>query len=234
MFNILKKKTIEVFCYTDLKIVNDLFKIQKSNHFYPDWWKNLPKYQCPYSSQLSMKGCYGFLEYHKQSFTMPLWSDLVFYTKEDGHVDINSSMYLNVIRNDKKEHLGFFNTEKFELIKLQTPWVFYCKEKINFYTSGTFFDNFETLQNIQIVPGVTNYYVNQSNNIFFIVKKNQLPVFIKNGTPLRHFFPLTEKKVVFICEYNEKKYLEILKDTNLKISFFNNIYTKIKLYNKFK
>lgn len=238
MFNILKKKYIEIFCYTNKKIVYDLFQIKKSNNFYPQWWKNLPKYECPIKSSASMRGCYGFLEYYKQSFTMPLWSDIIFFTNKNGEIDVEVALQgigegasTNISRHDERQHIGFFDTNKFSLIKLETPWVFSCKENIYLSTVGPFYENFELLQNIQIVPGITNYHLNQYSNIFLIVKKGQNNIFVKHSTPIRHFFPLTDKKVVFICEYNVKKYEELYYDKT-EFSFLNDMYQKIKMYGK--
>ena len=77
---IFKNKEIVLDCFTDSKFTLENFPIAKSENFYPEWWKNLPKEYKENKNfwpTSTMKRCKGIIDFYQNSFTIPLWSDLM-------------------------------------------------------------------------------------------------------------------------------------------------------------
>ena len=242
MFNILKKKTIEIHCYTDNKMVYDCFKIQQSTKFYPQWWKDLPKYSgTPKTiSDTTMKGCYGFLELYKKSFVIPLWSDLLF----SNEIEKNNFQYDSKQKNLNPKKLFFRNKEftsdqhsieqylnsvnhkEWQQFKLNSPWYIECKENINFLALDCLYNRQDLFGKINLVPGMFNFFVLPQSNILGFVKINSEDFVIEAGTPMIHCIPITERPVKVFCHFDPYKTNLLASDS--VFSFYNCGYKKLR------
>jgi hypothetical protein len=248
MFNILKKKTIELHCYTDNKMVYDCFKIQHGTNFYPQWWKDLPKYpKIPtHNTSLSMKGCYGFLKLYKNSFVIPLWSDLLISNKKN---QVNIA-YNNIENEPIKKILKFSNVifklehhnidqfknlvdhNEWTQFKLATPWLIECKENINFLSIDCSYNKEKIFGDVILVPGMFNFFIENEPNVNGFVKNNTEDILLSAGTPLIHIVPLTERPIKIFCHLDPYKF-DVLKSSQF-FSFYNVGQNKLKQLLKVK
>lgn len=232
---IFKRKQISIDAFTHHSGVYNHFPIQSSEKFLPEWWKSIKNnytinqngIDVPHST---IKRCTGIIENYKNSFMIPMWSDLIINTKENGDwvwagsaQNCDELLYLN--SHDRMQYGETFN----DLIhvKITSPWVIEEKTGIKFHLTSPFWNNIENLQNYFIAPGIIDFkYQNDTNVNLFLPKKNNT-VQLNCGSPLCQIIPLTEYDVKIKChqltkeEYNNRK----LKNTT---HWFTGNYSKRK------
>jgi hypothetical protein len=200
-FNFFNKPVV-LHCYTNRADVFNFSPIQKANKFIPAWWKNLPKtYFLKDSLQpfSTMKYCVGVTDLYKKGFVIPMWSEMAV---EVGEINSGSYRYQyadetsTATAHNPQQFGAAYPSEKYQHLKLDSPWVFMCDEDIDFlFTEPTW--NIDTPEIIKILPGILNYKYQSSTNINTIWLRQDKPVVytIDHNQPIIHVIPLTQKIV---------------------------------------
>jgi len=186
-------KKIILDCYTYRPEVYEYSKIDKSTNFIPDWWKNLPPSGCPVTGEmeptLTMKSCPGFTSFFKNTYTLPLWSDLKLRTTEETwayqYADNISEMGIH----DEEQYKGFM--EGYQQFKLSSPWFAVCNKPIQWAFIAP---SWHPIKGVHILSGLVDYYYQHTTNINMFVDK-PIEVILPFDTPLVHLIPMTEQKV---------------------------------------
>jgi hypothetical protein len=193
-----KPKTINIDCFTTRQEIFNLFPIDYSHKFYPEWWKKLPKTleDDGITTGSTMKKCVGFNQFFQNSLTIPLWCDfsLRIYP-EDGRYDVKFS--------DGKSEFGYHPytqmeglvaKETFIHLKLISPWAFNCKDDINWsWIQHTW--NFSPIDKCIIPPASVDYKYQNGTNINLFAKSIRQDIIFESGQAMVNITPLTERKL---------------------------------------
>ena len=88
MLFFIKHKPIVVDCFTSKEVIYNNLPVDYSSNFFPEWWKKLDKKVTLDDNYVemdypTMKSCLGFMDFYKNSVTIPLWCD---YAVRVGHI----------------------------------------------------------------------------------------------------------------------------------------------------
>lgn len=230
---------VYVDCYTADPAVYDLARITRASKYLPGWWKHVPLYTTrpvhetfPASAVEfgTMRSCIGFQDLYKTSFCLPMWSEFVISVDPEG--SYNFVWRYADGRSDAEVHPEeqrgtFLPANKFQHVKLFSPWMLKCKENVSFLMHDTVWDKPNGDAGVIIPPGILEFKYQASVNINMFVEK--LPdvsktLTISYGTPLVFLTPLTERKVILRYHLVSKE--ELTTKARPMLSF-RNIYKTI-------
>jgi hypothetical protein len=238
MFFFFKKKPVYLDCFTTHTGAFHA-PVDYSYRFYPDWWKLLEKtvtdeeYGDLGVENPTMKNCVGFIDFFKNSITVPMWSDfsLRLGTKYRPGYNWKFADDFSRIEVHKPMQWGsFFPENKYLHGKFVSPWKFKCKENIYFQKCGPFY-NILNPHLIMFPPGLLEFKYQAAVNVnFLLVPQNEeCNMFMKYYDPLVHFTPLTERPVKLkIHLVSHEEYEKI----GLTFVSFNRNYYKMKRASK--
>lgn len=189
------KKPIIVDCFTDKQHVYDFAKVDRGIRFMPEWWKNMPPTYLSnnqFTVNPTIKRCPGFINYYKNSFVVPLWSDLGVDTR-DG-IAWQFSDQQSVAELHPQEQLGPL-LPGYQHIKLLNPWLMQCNEPVEFLADSLLYSMPEDVLGS---PGIIEFFYQTGANINLFFRRGNL-YNLQHGTPLLSLIPLTERKVEFKC-----------------------------------
>ncbi len=226
-----KKPKIYIDCFTSNLNAFELFPIQESVNFYPDWWKTLPKTHTSIAEEgieiqrPTMKSCDGFTALYQKGFMIPLWSDLVIETQQNGYryrfADDTSDISSHDFNQMSKEFMAYIH------FKITSPWRIREKEGIKFLFFQPSYNHIRTLLEWHVVPGMVDFKYQYATNINFLTAKNRR-FELSAGLPLVHLVPLTEKEIVVRTHIVDKNNHDEMKLFNDMYPFFSGSYRKIK------
>lgn len=202
MFFFFKRPTTTLDCFTYRNEVYNWYPIVKGSEALPNWWKKLPRSKFNWSKMeegTTMKSCPGFIEFHRNSACIRLWTDIAI--KQDGYhgiVDIKAAdAKTQVDEHQNTQYQGFVDGT-FQHIKIIVPWVMSCKDDINWVYVGNPWQ--ENLNNeLTILPGLLNFKYQTTCHIngFLKNEKNTVKAKLLNvGTPMVNLFPMSDKKII--------------------------------------
>lgn len=225
MIFIFKRKKVVLDCFTYDKNLYDYYQIDKASNFYPNWFKNLEKdYQDNLVRPSTIKRCVGILDTYKTGFIFPMWSDLIIKIQDGSYQWLFAHNKSIADVSDHRQWNSYINPQEYGHLKINSIWRIKSKQDIKFYFTHPYW-NHNPINSYSIVSGMLNfkYQFNTSINMFIDLKENRT-IEIKQGTPLIHLMPLTEKEIVLkhhIISYEEYH--------NDSLNFtFNNAYQKQK------
>ena len=200
-FNFFSKPVV-LHCYTNRADVFNYSPIAKASKFIPDWWKKIPKSN-PVENAVhpapTMKHCAGFTDLYRKGFIIPMWSELAIEIGEIGS-DAYRYQYADeasvAIAHSERQRGTAYPTERYQQLKLESPWFLSCDEDIEFLlTEPTW--NIDNPEIVKILPGVLNYKYQASTNMNTIWLRQNEPVIytIDHNQPIAHLIPLTQRKV---------------------------------------
>ena len=236
-----------MFFFRRPKLVLDMFTlhqnliqsapIEKSTKFFPEWWQKLPKNSVDMGGTFpigTMKFCKGFLDYYRNSFTIPLWSDLAIIVNEDKQYSWQFADRVSIAsQHPERQHEGFMPHTQYAQMKLVSPWYGRMKEKINWvWTSPAW--NFIKPEQLIIPPGVVDFKYQCSTNInlFFSIEK-PMNLIIPFGQPMVHITPMTEKNVEIRRHLVSKEEIDRISSIQNEVVFLNKYSTVSKNIEKF-
>jgi hypothetical protein len=234
MFLIFKPKVLHVDCFTNNLGAFELFPIDYSHKFIPEWWKKLPKNltknergQDIFWPSSTMKSCSGFNSLFKKGITIPLWTDMAIKINQL-NVDVKLSSEETALGSHSYSQMeGSYPVQKYALIKIMSPWLLNCKENISFnFIQNTW--NFYNMDDIIIPPGIVDYKYQTITNInFFVNKEKNRNLLINAGQPMVNIIPLTDKKIKIHTHFiSDSDFLK--KSSRNSQTSFNNVLSKIK------
>jgi hypothetical protein len=203
MWTNLFKKNVVLNCYTSNKSAYDLFSINHSKNFIPEWWKRVPKayrYGDNFYDAPTIKSCPGFIELYKKGIMVPLWSDLEIQSNVDGYnyqfADQESSIEYN-----HPDAVGpIVNNMDVHSIKLTSPWLFECSHDVDWLFVSPMW-NTETME-VLTVPGTVKFHHAIRSNINLMIRKGlDHNISLSAGTPIVQMVPLTDRNIEVRSHY---------------------------------
>lgn len=202
---------LHVDCFTSDVNVYENTPIVRASKTIPDWWKELDTYKPDFTeeedrpdlpppipfhlremSKTTAKDCYAIIEFYKKGLVIESWTDMKLVSNPN-HLHYIKSYGTEPERHERRQiGRGFPNHHH---LKLVSPWLFKEKTGVQFVWVGASWALHNT--DINVLPGVINFNVNNSTNINFVVPKRDAEYSINLGTPLCHIIPLSEKKLTF-------------------------------------
>jgi len=229
MLFFLKEKPVEIIACIpeEYSFAKEFSPIKPAKDLIPSWWKDLPNSDFlwdDFTIKSTVKSCPGIIQTITNGLIMPMWSDLALqiYNNEFKYWFADNLSSLDIHQNSQTS--GFYN-EYFKF-KLTSPWMF--KTPVKLMYMNPFYHI--TDPNEYIVPHGINTPISKYNivasNYFIFVKnpfKERKDILIKQGTPLLHILPLTDKKIKFRIETlsasESKKTWSILGNRSNFVSF---------------
>jgi hypothetical protein len=238
---IFKKKEIHLDCFTDVSYIHEFYPITPAAQTLPDWWKKLPTPEFDFDEMVArrnMKYCNGFTDFHKNSISIRLWSDLAISLYHDGTNGYYKYQYANgaesLVHHDVDQFAGFL-TGDYQHLKIKVPWIFKCKEDIDWVMVGNNWSK-NLNDDLNVLPGVLNFKYEGNVNIQTVLKYDKSTIINKmysQDTPLVNLFPRSDKKVVVHNHLVSNEELTRLDTMQTTTSFFRTYFkNKQKTKNK--
>lgn len=201
-----KNKPIKIDFFTNDYCVYKYFSVYKTGSKKPKWISTA----VDESPGGNINRCYGLNQLYKNTYTIPLWTQAKFNI-QDQNWEAQCTSGSNCITSHVAEERGTYLNERFySHVKFVTPWQIKCSENIDFlYFSSSMYDSVY-IDRLHHLPGFRNHYYSPSLTAHFILSKNSNCEFLlEAGTPLQHFIPITSKKVILECHYDENEYKKL-------------------------
>jgi hypothetical protein len=232
-----KKQKVYMDAFTSRPEVFNFAPIEKATKFVPSWWKNLPNPEVSFKNydagqQNNMKHCAGFINYFKESFSIPMWSDLNLEIGAQGTTDYRwqfSDKISSLIVHPAPQRGTYLNKNKYQHFKLDTPWIIKTNKLILCSWSAPTW-SLEEPEKIVFFPAIVDFY-NQCHTAINIACPRDFQtkeIFIPFGQPLIHIIPMTEKEVILKTHLVSDLELEkIDRSTFFELTFVN-AFSKLK------
>lgn len=203
MFNFfIKKSKIYVDAFTNNAAVHAYFQLKLSKDTLPQWYKRLSptldrvnQYNIKHKIS-TLKHCDGFINLFKCGITLPLWSDLIIETFDDGSVNYSfSAIETRGIDFHDKEQLGnSFNNHIH--MKILSPWLIEEKTGISWIFLQPSWNMIDHLFNFHAVPGAMNFKHQPSCHINLLLPKKNNRIELQADQPLAQMIPLSDKEII--------------------------------------
>lgn len=227
-----KKTELTVDCFTTNINAFELFPIQESKHFYPEWWKNLPKNEFTENRNglpipiSTMKRCEGFINLYQSGFIIPLWSDIIIQTHGMNNYSFEFADGVSTLSYHNSDQLGpqFVN---YIHIKFESPWRIQEKTGVNFIFQQPSWNNPSDLINSHVLPGIIDFKYQFTSSINLFILKNKRYQWAA-GRPMAHVVPMSDKKIklkMHLISEEEKSKMRVM---NRSMPFFQSQYRKYK------
>lgn len=197
-----KPKTIHLDCFTTRPDVHRFAPIVRSTKLLPQWWKDLSKSKFDFDEMRvknTMKGCAGFIDFFKESISIPLWTELALKVEpiESGLIYWNFSDRLTEVDTHPPSEYGEYLDKTYHHLKIYSPWVFSTKRDVNWVWTANIW-NTDLLHKVNVLSGVVNYKYQHATPIQTIITRTNetQEINIKHNTPFVHLFPMSEDRVV--------------------------------------
>jgi hypothetical protein len=221
-----KKKKIVVDCFIDNKFLVDNVSIAPSIKNTPEWWKSIPsQVEVQESHNIiietsTIKRCIGFLDLYKNSFTLPLWSDVCVNVNEH---EISWKFADGLSRMESHNPIQYGNNfSDLRHIKIMCPWILNEKTGCNFiYMQSTWSMLDSELKNLIMPPAILNFKHQHYLHVNIFLPSKPQSYFVKVGTPLVHLIPMTENEVEFKSHHIDSNEYQTMSKTNRCLTFSN-------------
>lgn len=200
MFNFFHKTPeINLDCFVCDPNVFEYTPIISASKTIPDWFHNIPVPENPVELDFensnvkhrNLRSCYGFLEFYRKGIVMESWCDMGIKTTENDGFHCFFSGPPDPVSHNTEQYGNAFS--KYFNLKIRSPWLFDCKQNINFLFVGAEWALGD--YDIKVLPGVVNFNLASSGNFFILIPRKQDQFIINMGTPMVHIIPLSEKKI---------------------------------------
>jgi hypothetical protein len=203
MWNKLFKKNVVLNCYTTSKNTHELFSINYSKNFLPDWWKAVPKsyrYADNFFDAPTIKSCPGFIDLYKKGIMIPLWSDLEIKSDKEGYNYQFADQESSIEFNHPDTMNSFTHTLDTHSLKITSPWLLECSHDVDWLFVNPIW-NHQTMD-MTTVPGIVRFKHPIRSNINIMIKRNLAHnISLGAGTPIVHMIPLTDRNIEIKCHY---------------------------------
>lgn len=238
-----KNSKIKVDAFVVNPALHKLFPVDYANSFIPDWWKATPgamtipgRTEGIQVQRSTIKKCPGFFKLYNLGFIIPLWSDIIIKTTEDGKCmydfsvdmmkpDILPAEFHNPkqLNNNFKDYIHF---------KFASPWFFKEKTGVKFLFTQPSWSIHENIKNIHVLPGIVDFQTQNASNINAFLPKADNQFMLDAGTPILHIVPISEKEVELNTHLvSEEEWLNIGKKNSYHFGFKNSNSKKVKILN---
>jgi len=200
MFFFIKPSVIHLDCFTTDSRVHKFYPIAPSSQFLPEWWKKLPKTyknQKIWGGAPTMKSCSGFIEYYKNSISIPMWCDFVIDIggKGQGFRWQFADYKTNADVHDIDQYKDFMDIDEYTQFKITSPWYIKTNRSIKWMWSHPVW-NYHEPGLLTVLPAIIDFKYNHSTHINAILtKSNKRIVNITQGVPIVNLVPMSDKRV---------------------------------------
>lgn len=221
MFFWFKRSKITVDCFIDSQIMADTYPIKRGIKHTPVWWQKLPQ-TCPVTAAgvtqnaPTAKKCPGFLSLYKESWIVPMWSDLIIETH--GNYSYNykypvSPPWASMMTHPPFQYEGGFKNGLH--FKIMCPWLVIDKKATPFAYVPVTWSLVDTHPTLNFLPGIVEFAYNHNLHVNIIAPMTAERYEFSAGTPLIHLIPLTDKQVEFKTHaVTETEYRQLDKNNN--------------------
>ena len=228
-----KRTKIMVDVLTSIPGVHRLYPIDKGTNKFPSWFKKMPATYPEVNKHgilikhPTIKTCSGVLDLYRNSFSIPLWSDLIINTNADGSwaYQYSADQSPEIVQHSSRQ-LPEINS--YIHLKLASPWLITEKTGVNFYFTDSFYNKMDRWNDYKNVPAIVNYKYQHTSNINMFVPKVASTISIDAGTPIATLIPLTEKDVVIKSHLISAEEWNRLNSSTSYTQSFTNFYEKRK------
>lgn len=216
-----KQKPVVLTAYTEQPLLAEMLAPKFARQKLPRYYKTMPhRFRkdeaggCPVPHSLeynsTIRQCYGIHKYNTAGILVPLWADYSVVSYQG----VLSCVGAKTFANEWKHHSNAQAPgllDDYNILKLESPWVFRCTDETMFAVVSNFYDMTEYMDKFVMPPALDDYY-NQSSTSFFLLFRKDMPdqeVFLKCGTPFMKIIPLTDRPVELRVELvaNLAKYM---------------------------
>jgi len=213
MFFYIKPGVIHLDCFTQDARVYRFYPIKESINFLPE---------C-----LSL----GVTEYHKNSVSIPMWSDLIIDVKgknlgyrwkfADGKTELTY--------HDEAQFKNFIDISLYAHAKIKTPWRIKTKKSLKWAWTYPVY-NYDTPDEIIVLSAVVDFKYTHGTDVNIMVNKSVArEIFVKEGVPLVNLMPMTNKRIkIHNHLVSAEEYTSISYVGNLESRFFGRHRKNIK------
>jgi hypothetical protein len=195
-------KPLILNCYTTDAIVYNNAKINHATKFMPGWFKKTPNEVKYEDGRMvgSIKNCHGLTEMYRTAIVIPCWTE---FTLDILHKDDEEVYRWTTAKRDFKveghpvEQYQKFAGKDGTSIKLVSPWMFQCDEKVNFVWHQPTWNTRDILDKLTILPAVMDFNTQHATEInYFIVRRDfERQVVLKALEPLVMLHAMDDRKV---------------------------------------
>lgn len=229
-----RRKPIVINCYTYRPDVFYHAPIVYAKKTKPKWFSNLPKkpeidHDTLYT-RINMRHCTGVSNFITRGIVIPLWSTFRIELSGVGSTQFRyrfADEKSNADYHDTGQRGEYLPEDKYQHIKMISPWSFTCDEDVDFISVSPYYyqdDPFE----YTIMTGVLNFMRQPTTNVNLIFNKstNAKIVDIEADTPIMQLIPLSDRNVeirnhlVTVDEYNQ------ITESRRSIRYFNADFAK--------
>jgi hypothetical protein len=204
---IFKQRKIVVDCFVNQAIVVEECPIKRSSAYTPQWWKDLevaPTRSIGFGIDMpfpTMKTCSGFVYLFSNSWTIPLWTDLIVTTTEEGTWNYCvartiEKIGLESVNSHNRRQFGK-SFENHIHLKFESPWIISDKASVKFLFASADWNLISEYPDLRIPLGLINFKDTSHPNVNAFVPKKNATYSLSAGTPMVYLIPLTERKVEF-------------------------------------
>jgi len=229
-------KKIYLDFYTDNPKINKYFPIAPTRNHLPDWWKKIPSPTSDCDPDRTIKRCSGFMDFFKNTYTVPLSSEILFDIKDhDYYIEASDgSLDIDYIKNAHPgyQRKNFLPEPLYSHVKVPVRWRGVSSHRLDIIVIPPTWNNDPVfVDTISVLSASKNLYYDISMHWHFMLNKQTNRTFtIEANTPMYQFVPITDKKVVIRTHYDPEKYNK-LENFSLISSFgFNSSFYKLKKF----
>jgi hypothetical protein len=232
-----KPKVIHVDCFTNKAQVHELFPIDYTHKFFPEWWKVLPKVDTNHDRKEwwgipTLKGCVGFNNFYAHGISIPFWTDVLFSIEGKQVRWQFADMSTNGATHPSEQFGSYLDPKEYFHIKIGSPWKFKCKEDVNFLWVQNSWE-FSKPAEFVIPPGIIDFKYQTSTNINMFGKlleeETKKTILIEAGTNMVNIIPLSDRKIKIHNHLVEGLEFEKLSTTGIPFKFSGKYNTVKKL-----
>jgi len=230
------KKKIVLDCFTSNELILQTAPIVPAIKLIPDWWKELPKFYTFQSSlniSPTMKYCISMVDYYKKSVAIPMWSDLIIETQENGSFNWQfSDRKTSAGPHHEQQRTNFLSNHAH--LKIHSPWFFKTKEDVKWVWSQPMYSLEEDSAGIKVLPGVIDFYNQMATNINLLIPCDKKQTyFYKQGRPLVQLTPMSDRKFEIVRHLISQDEFDNFIGAHSAITFLNKYFNVVNKRNQF-
>jgi hypothetical protein len=232
-----KLKPIKITAYTYNAAVKKYADIKNTNHFKPDWHKELPVARDDdFYAEPNMKMCRGFNQVFNKGFVVPFWCDYKVRVGVKGDTDyewISSSDDFNAVAHPQSQRGSYLPDTKYSHIKFDAPWLVSCDEDIEFlYAYNSWVSN--SPEGMVIPVGVLDFKYNNgvNMNVFFTRGDKEKVYHVAAGEPFVQLIPLSDRPVEVETKVVSRSDYNMMHTESTMLKFRGTSYWKVKSASK--
>lgn len=196
MFSWFKRKKITLDCFTTSAVAYNLYRIDNSICYIPDWWKAIPTRKIKLYNNLpvdfsTIKRCQGIIDQYQRGIILPLWTDILIHTAQQSFSLQCADRFSEVEEHHIEQFLPAFTD--YHHIKLLSPWRVREKTGLEFISMPCIWSLLNLTNHLHILTGHLNFKYQNGTHVNMFMDKSPERIFtLPAGTPLLQFIPLTQ------------------------------------------